>query len=113
MSVAAVIIASKDSSGVSLSFEGEMSSHSVRLSLRRGKTGKVRIITRHSLCNPGNRPYILVTAVRSRVFLVPAFKSFSHLFCSPAQRKKGGLYRRTVLSSRHGQFGPPRGLQDL
>jgi hypothetical protein len=112
VSVAAVIIASKDSSGVSLYFEGEMSSHSVRLSLRRGKTGKVRIVMRHSLCNPGNRSYILLTAVRSRVFLVPALKLFAPvLFFSPAQ--KGGLYRRTVLSSRHGQFGPPRGLQDL
>lgn len=57
----------------------------------------------HSRCNHGNRRNILLRPVHSH-------QPQSFLLIPFQPSKKGNLYRRTVLSSRHGQGGLCRGV---
>jgi hypothetical protein len=62
---------------------------------------------------PGKSPTHLSNSSPQPRCLVSSLKTSRTFFVFQPNAKKGDLYPRTVLSSRHGQFGFHRGLRDL
>jgi hypothetical protein len=62
---------------------------------------------------PQESPAHLSNSSAQPRFLVSSLKASRTFFVFQPNARKGDLYRWTVLSSRHGQFGTRRGLRDL